>query len=210
MRYFNSLPQVNVTDTNGNITVATNIIARNYLVPSLKNNVNIMYKYDIKEGDTPENIAYRYYGSTDRFWMVLFANNIMDPQWEWPLSSKQFDAYIINKYAVDANSTDSSIVLSYTQSTAHHYEQDLITFNSQDGQKQTVTIEIDQDTFQTSLDQSVSMQFPNGVVATRQVNYRQVSIYDYEVGKNESNRRINIINSSYVNQIEKQFQSLMS
>ena len=209
MRDFSTLPQVTIADPKGNLTVATNLIARNYLLSSLQNNINLMYKYDVKDGDTPENIAHRYYDSVDRFWIVLFANNIFDPQWQWPLTNKQFQDYVLNKYSAAANSTTPSVVLAYMQSTPHHWEQDTITFNSQDQQKQTITNQITQNTYLNSTNQNVTLQLPSGVSVTKQTNYRQVSIYDYEVAQNESNRRINIINSLYINQIESQFQDLM-
>lgn len=209
MNYFNALPQIAQVDPNGNHVVSTNIMARSYFLPTLKNNLNIMYQYDIKEGDTPENIAYRYYGTVDRFWVILMANGIIDPQWQWPLTSNQFNDFMVNKYSEAANSTDPNVILAYTQSTVHHYEQDLITFNNQDDQKQTITTEIGVDQFNSSTD-SFNTFILNGVVITRQTNYRVVSLYDYEIGKNESNRKISILKDTFVNLAEKQLQSLMT
>jgi len=37
-----------------------------------------------------------------------------------------------------------------------------------------------------------------------------VTNYDYELDLNESKRNINILNSKYVDQLEKEFQDLMS
>jgi hypothetical protein len=208
MKYFSTLPQLVQTDSNGNTTIATNILARTYFQQTLKDNLNVMYQYDIKDGDTPENIAYRYYGTVDRFWIVLMSNNILDPQWEWPLTSTQFSDFLVTKYSEAANTTDPAVALAYTQGTTHHYEQDITTFNSDDQQKQTVTIEISEEMFNDTLNETTTVTIGNTLI-TKQINRRAVSIYDYEMNKNESHRRINILRDVYVNQIENQFKVLM-
>ena len=50
---------------------------------------------------------------------------------------------------------------------------------------------------------------PNSLV-TRTISKEQISIYDYETEQNESKRKINLINSVYVSQMEQQFKTLMS
>lgn len=167
-----------------------------------------MYQYDIKDGDTPENIAYRYYGTVDRFWIVLMSNNIIDPQWEWPLTSNQFNEFLVKKYSEAANTTEPAVALAYTQSTVHHYEQDITTFNNDEDQKQTVTLEISKEMFDDTINDSTTLQV-GGSLVTRQIERRAVSIYDYELTKNESHRRINILRDVFVNQIENQFKVLM-
>lgn len=48
-------------------------------------------EYIIKEGETPEDVATRFYGDPKLWWIVLFANNIIDVQNEWPKSGKELD-----------------------------------------------------------------------------------------------------------------------
>ena len=209
MKYFSTLPQIIQVDASGNKTVATNILARTYFLQNLKDNLDVMYQYDIKDGDTPENIAHRYYGSVDRFWIILMSNNIIDPQWQWPLTSTQFADFIASKYASAANTTDPILVNQYTQSTIHHYEQDITTFNSDDDQKQTITIEISKEMFDDPTNLNTTVQIGDTFI-TKQLNNRAVSIYEFELNKNEANRRINILRDVFVTQIENQMKSLMS
>jgi len=45
--------------------------------------------------------------------------------------------------------------------------------------------------------------------ATVIISKSAVSIYDYELGLNEANRTIRILNNTFVGEIEKEFKSLM-
>ena len=51
MKYFDTLPRIVQTDINGNQILVNNILTRAYVLPKLANNINLFYKYDIKEGD---------------------------------------------------------------------------------------------------------------------------------------------------------------
>ena len=48
-----------------------------------------------------------------------------------------------------------------------------------------------------------------GNKVTMIISRNAVSIYDYENGINEAKRNINLINSTYVSQVEKQYQTLV-
>ena len=101
MKYFSNLPLIIKAGSNNNSLITTNLLSRSYILPSLLKNVVLFYEYDVKEGDSPENIAYRYYGDVYRYWLILYSNNIIDPQSEWPLNSNDFQRYIFYKYRED-------------------------------------------------------------------------------------------------------------
>ena len=215
MKYFNTLPLIYQSDFNGNYLTVNNIISRAYLLPSLAKNINLTYEYDIKEIDTPENIAYRYYNDVNRYWIVLYANGIMDPQSEWPLTNQQFDLYMVKKYSEAAGSTTPGVVTAYTLGTIHHYEQTVVTSDSSNLQEQTITIQIDKNTYDSGINSTVNATFPNrepnsGIVVTKTTSYNAISIFDYENTANEVKRKISIIKDSFVNEIELQLKSLMS
>ena len=56
------------------------------------------YDYQINDGERPDHVAYSQYGNSKFYWIVLVVNNIRDIWKEWPLSTKEFKSYIINKY----------------------------------------------------------------------------------------------------------------
>ncbi len=94
MLYFNTLPKILTNDNKNNAIVLTNLLARAELVQNLMTNPLMFYEYNIQDGDTPDIVASKYYGDSYRYWLVLFSNQILDPQWDWPLSSQQFTLYL--------------------------------------------------------------------------------------------------------------------
>lgn len=64
--------------------------------------------YVISEGETPEGVAYAYYGSAFYHWVILIVNGIVDVRREWPLDLVEFEEFVADKY-VNINAV-------------HHYE----------------------------------------------------------------------------------------
>lgn len=54
--------------------------------------------YFIADGETPEGLAYKYYGSAFYHWVILLVNDIIDVRQEWPLDTHEFDTFIRDKY----------------------------------------------------------------------------------------------------------------
>ncbi len=103
-KYFNYFPKTLYTSNNSTtgLDSVTNIIARFAFEKGLKENSSTFYKYNIKDSDTPEIIAYKFYGSVERQWVVLLFNDIIDPQFDWPFESNQLITYIDKKYTANA------------------------------------------------------------------------------------------------------------
>ena len=209
MFYFNSFPKVITTDYNGNGILLTNIIKRINIIPGLLKNPLLLYSYDLRDGDTPDIVANKYYGDSYRYWLPLFANNIINPQWQWPMSSNVFDLYIQDKYAEEAAAANVSSVLEYTQGTVYQYTKTIKTVDSVTLSSTSTTIVIDEPTYNSTNVGITTSTFSNGAEVTQTITKNSVSIYDYELEQNESNRSINLINSIYTSQIESQFASLM-
>jgi hypothetical protein len=207
MKYFNELPLVINSDGKGNYYPLRNILIRTKLIPELSKNPLLFYQYFIQESDTPETIAYKYYGDSYRYWMVLMANEIMDPQWEWPLTSKQFGKYLINKYSTIAGGDNQ--VMSYLTSTIHHYENSIKTVDSNTGTTAIKTVEVDQQTYLLIQSVSNTSTLPDGSTVTYTISGNAISIYDYENQLNESKRSIKLINAKYVTQMESIYSSLV-
>ena len=89
MFYFNTLPKIITPDQNGIPILMTNLLARAKLIDELKDNTMLFYSYLIKDGDTPEIIADKYYGDPYKYWIVLYSNNLLDPLWDWPMQYNQ-------------------------------------------------------------------------------------------------------------------------
>jgi len=64
----------------------------------LKDNYALLDKYDVENGESPETVAYKVYGSTDYWYVVCLMNNIVNRQHDWPLSYQAFEEYVNDKY----------------------------------------------------------------------------------------------------------------
>jgi hypothetical protein len=197
MQYFNSLPKIRYVDKNNVTTIYTNLMARASVIPSVLNNALVYYSYDVQDGDTPEIIAYKYYGDVNRFWIVLYCNQLNDPQWDWPLSSNKFQKYILNKYNTgNLNST-------------HHYERITTKTNINTNTTTVDTETISQEVY-NSLESNTTKTYTLGSETIR-VNVVKgvVTNYEYENSLNESKRNIKILNKAYADKLESQFLELM-
>ena len=107
--YFSKFPLI-VYDAKGdaNFKIATHMLVRVDLRTKVRTNTLLYDTYDVKEGETPESLAFKLYGDSEYHWIVLFANNITDRYHDWPMSTPQFLEFINEKYA-DPNAL-------------HHYE----------------------------------------------------------------------------------------
>lgn len=196
MKYFSTLPKVLYVD-NFSSKLMTNLMARASFVPTLLNDPLIFYTYDIQEGDTPELVAYKYYGDSYRYWIVLYANQMMDPQWSWPLDGSNFEKFIVDKYTeIDP----------YT--TVHHYEKIITKFESLTNITTTETVIIDLETYNNLVESTNNYEFQTGTTSVT-TQKRSVSYYEYEVSQNEAKRNIKILNKAYVDQLESEFTTIM-
>ena len=196
MRYFDTLPKIVVTQNNVS-KLYTNLLARSNIIQSLINDPLLYYSYDIKDSDTPEIIAHKYYNDINRFWIVLFANQIFDPQWEWPLTNVVFNQYLLNKY------TETQL------GEAHHYEKIIEQTDVSTNTVTKNTIIIDENTYNTVVTGISTYTLPTGVVSLK-TSVRAVDYYTYELELNESKRNIQLLNKDYVNEFEVELRKLMN
>ena len=107
--YFASFPIIPYDSVgNGHYKYVTNLLRRVGLRAKIKSNTLLFDTYDIRSGETPEEIADKLYDDPELHWVVLMVNNITDRYHQWPLNENQFQAYINDKYDnIDA---------------VHHYE----------------------------------------------------------------------------------------
>ena len=107
--YFNAFPIIPYDSIGDyNFKDVTNLLRRVRLRTKVKTNVMLFDTYDVKDGETPEMIADKLYGTPELHWIVLMVNDITDRFHQWPMNSSQFNQYTVDKYD-DVNGT-------------HHYE----------------------------------------------------------------------------------------
>jgi hypothetical protein len=199
MQYFDTLPKIIYIDSTGNSKVMTNLLARSSVIPQLLKDPLLYYTYDIQEGDTPEIIAHKYYGDSYRYWIVLFANQLLDPQWDWPMNYATFEQYLADKYP--------SINV---YSEIEYYEKIITQYDVNSQTTYIKKVRIDENTYNSlPVTQTETYTLPTGPVSVT-TERNAVSIYDYELNLNESKRNIRILNANYVDLMETQFKKLMA
>jgi hypothetical protein len=170
----------------------------------------LFYTYAIQNGDTPEIVADKYYGDPNRFWLVTYSNQILDPLWDWPLEQQQFLEYIDSKYAAEAEAAGKT-PFEYTNTTVHSYEKVVETLDAESQLTSTEIITIDETTYNslTPSSETFVKPSPNGFTCTITISKKEVTIFDYEYELNESKRNIKILNSTYASQMEISLQNVM-
>ena len=107
--YFHNFPLIPCDATGtGELKVVTNLLRRVGIRAKVKANTMLYDTYDVRNGETPESIAFKLYDDAELHWVVLLVNDITDRFHDWPLTEAQFLQFIKDKYTnVDA---------------IHHYE----------------------------------------------------------------------------------------
>ena len=208
MLYFDTLPRILTPDQNGNALLLTNILTRAKLLENLQDNPMLFYEYNIQEGDTPEIIAEKYYDDPYRYWMVLYSNNLLDPLWDWPMSARQLTVFLESKYA-DAANTANMPVYDYINTTIYSYESVQTTTDLTSDAVTIMLSEIDYTKYQSLIENQTTYTLPNGTKCIVSISKQAKTLYDYEYELNESKRKIKLLNSNYVGQMEQTFKQVM-
>ena len=99
--FFSQFPKIdyNLSGINGNTDNVTDIFRRVKIRSKIADNVSLLDKYDVSEGEKPEDVAYKIYGDADYFWVVTLVNNIVNRYYDWPLPEFVFQQYLKDKYS---------------------------------------------------------------------------------------------------------------
>lgn len=176
--YFEDFPKVSYDiKKNGKIENVTNIMLRYKFNAVIKNFVSPYYDYTIEDGDRADIVAFNAYDDYTLDWLIYMVNDIIDPNFDWPLSQRTLQTYISEKYGSIATS----------QATIHEYRKIL---NQQsvlsDG---TIvpkrTLVVDETTYNT----------------LSEVNRESISKYQYETDLNDNKRQIKLVSEEFVPEI---------
>ena len=110
MSYFSKFP-LTAYDIKGNDIrkLLPDILRRVKLRSLIKSGGMLFDKYDVKEGEKPEDIAFKWFGDPELHWVILMTNNVTDRYYGWPLNQVQFAEFLTDKYGDNVDAV-------------HHYE----------------------------------------------------------------------------------------
>jgi len=96
----------------------SDIITNVRIKSELFNNLIYYEEYDIRDGENPEIISEKFYGTPFYHWVIMLTNERYDYINDFPLSQKQLENFIDEKYGATKDnirhyvSTDGYIVMS--------------------------------------------------------------------------------------------------
>ena len=64
----------------------------------IKNEASLYSEYFVADGERPETIAERHFGSPELHWIILITNDVTDGLHGWPLSFSAFEEFMNDKY----------------------------------------------------------------------------------------------------------------
>jgi hypothetical protein len=209
-KYFNYFPKTfyTISENSNNVDVVTNITSRFGFEQSFKNNSAVYYEYNVQDSDTPEIIANKFYGSSERHWAVLMINDIVDPQFDWPLDQRTFISFVDEKYTANANSGQSGI--SWAQSNIHSYYKVETRTSNLTGSELLSKLQIDANTYANVAISTTNSTLSDGNSITIKVSKETKSYYDYEVEENEAKRTIKLLKPEFVSSIEEEFKIIFN
>ena len=176
--FFQHYPQISY-DISGTkpvkVKTVINLMKKAKLKGLVVDDIVSYYPYSIMEGERPDHVSEKIYGNVKYTWLIFLINDMSDPIYDWPLGTREFGAYVKNKYGSLATAKNS----------IQQYEQILRTRVEATGTTEAIPearIIIDETTYDT-LDTDV-----------RNIKY----CYDWEVDRNEAKRAIKLISRNFV------------
>ena len=98
--YFSKFPlipyQISTQDT---YKLVPDILRRVKMRASLEDGAVLFDRYDVKENENPEDVAFKWFGSPNLHWVILMTNNVTDRYYDWPLNQVEFAEFLTDKYA---------------------------------------------------------------------------------------------------------------
>ena len=101
MSYFKRFPQY-ITNTVDNTSIVMTDFFRRTQFGSRFNDVSVaLIPYLILDGETPESVSNKFYGSPHFHWVVLQVNNMVNRYNEWPLPNRTITELTNDHYGED-------------------------------------------------------------------------------------------------------------
>jgi len=205
-KYFNYFPKTVYTLNSLDVETVTNITSRFGFEQSFKDNSAVYYEYDIQDGDTPEIIATKFYDSPERHWAVLMINNIVDPQFDWPLDQRTIISYINEKYLANASVGQSGTT--WSQANIHSYYKVETRTSNLTGSELQSKLQIDANTYANVAATTTNLTLDDGNSITITTTKETKSYYDYEIEQNEAKRTIKLLKPEFVSSIEEELRNV--
>jgi hypothetical protein len=207
-KYFNYFPKTSYTFDGTNIQYVTNLLSKVSFESDFKENSVIYYEYLVSDGETPEIVAHKIYGSAEKHWIILMLNDILHPQFDWPLNESSLLKYIDVKYRQSqyANSSTKGVGTTWAQTNVKEYHKIQTKTNTILNQTISVdTLNVTQNDYANVATTSTNYTLSDNTTINISVTKDTLSYYDYEIAENENKRSIKILKPDFVPVVEQEF-----
>jgi hypothetical protein len=224
--YFKTFPYTYYSlDDVATTQIVTNISLRVRLSDELKNNFSLFDKYDIKDGETPEILADKFYSNPQLHWIILHTNDILDPRFDWPLTTNNLVLFAQGKYNnvnaphhyVDANSiiTNANVYLNSSSQFTNFNNNDVIVNVTNNGtgvitklqSYSNIIVTVTDGGFITGdkITLSSNANANANITSTSIISGTPVTNLQYEDTVNDTKRKINILKNQYIDSVINDF-----
>lgn len=213
--YFGKFPSTMYTLSTENESIkseaVTDITKRLSINRDSINDNMVFVNYSIRDGDTPENIAHKYYGDSEKHWIVLMSNSIIDPQFEWPLEYRTLAKYVNDKYIANANTAAGQNGFEWANQNIEAYFRSDTKTSSSNSIAVTSYYRLEKDDYDAldTVAESYETTIEGNTVRVVVDKFTR-TYYEYELKVNEDKRNIKLLDKQYVPQIMEQFKSIFS
>jgi hypothetical protein len=213
-KFFNYFPKslYYLNDDQVSLDAVTNLTFKTVFNNTFKENSVVYYDYIVSEGETPEILADKIYNSSERHWIILMMNNIINPFLDWPMSYTSLNKYIDSKYSANnyadtANTSVSGLYWSQSNIKEYFIKEKRTILNTGEYSEKTIII-TSNDYANTSPMTSNNYTLSDGTQIELKTTRGTKNYYDYEIEKNEEKRKIKILKQEFIPLMEKEFKNL--
>ena len=109
--YFKNIKNVTIdVDGSGNVDILKDLTAKAKVSDALINNAGFYQTVEVIDGERPDHLSQRLYGSDIYHWTFLLLNPQIKNIWDdWPMKYSQLVEYCTNKYQYLAADTDDDL-----------------------------------------------------------------------------------------------------
>jgi hypothetical protein len=229
--YFQNFPITYYSlDDTATAQLITNIALRIKLSEELKNNLALYDEYDIKDGETPEMVADKFYSNPLLHWLVLHTNDILDARFDWPLDTNSLVLFTQGKYNninaphhYEDNTgvwTNANVYLNSSSQFTYFNNNDVIVNVTNTGtgvitklqNYSNIIVTVTEGGFLTGdvITLSSNTNVTANVSSTSLISGTPVTNLEYEDIVNESKRRIKLLKNQFVDALINDFKKKLS
>lgn len=231
MAYFEKFPKIVYTQDNYKSgQIVPDILRRTKFISDLVQNFAFFDEYDVVDGETPEIVADLFYNDPQLHWIILQANEILDPRFEWPINAFDLKRFAEGKYVninavhhyedTNGNTTTANLVINSNAGFASINVNDVLINNTNVGvgvvtakaNSNQVSVLTTNGGFVTG-DQvklASNANISANITAVVVTNATAITNFVYESNLNETRRRIKVLKPEVVAEVIVDFEGTIT